>query len=352
MDKIETIVAKVKKDVPDEKIILKAANIIKKGGTVAFPTETVYGIGANCFDEKGIDKIFIAKGRPQDNPLILHVSSIEEVYPLVESVDERAERLMRKFWPGPLTLIFKKSERVSNKVTGGLSTVAIRMPKHEVASELIKHSQVPIAAPSANLSGKPSPTDAEHVVDDLFGRVDMIIDGGSTGIGVESTVLDISREIPMILRPGGVTYEQLLEIFPEVHYDKSIIKDDENIIPKSPGQKYKHYAPKAEMIVFTGKVKDISFAIKEYSKKMKLEGKKVGIMATEETKKEYDEEIVLVVGSRKEKETIARNLFKVLRQFDKLNVDIILAEGVDTHEIGTAIMNRMKKACGGNIRKA
>lgn len=351
MYRIKTIIEKVEKDNLNKEIILKGADILKRGGTVAFPTETVYGLGVNGLDENAIDKVFIAKGRPQDNPLILHVSSIEEVYPLVESIDERAKKLMKKFWPGPLTLIFEKSDIISNKLTGGLSTVAIRMPKHIVASELIKHSNLPIAAPSANLSGKPSPTNAEHVICDLNGKVDMIIDGGSTGIGVESTVLDISEDIPMILRPGGITYEELLEILPDVEYDKSIIKDNENIIPKSPGQKYKHYSPKAEMIVFSGELENVSSEIKRYSKKMKLRGKKVGIMATEETEKEYSEETVLVVGSRNEKESIAKNLFNILRQFDDLNVDIILAEGVDTHHIGTAIMNRMRKACGGNIRK-
>ncbi|MCR2044683.1 L-threonylcarbamoyladenylate synthase [Anaerosalibacter massiliensis] len=351
MVRIETIVEKVEKDNPDIKTIYKAADIIKKGGVVAFPTETVYGLGANSFDDKAIDKIFIAKGRPQDNPLILHVNNVEEVYLLVETVDKKAKKVMESFWPGPLTLIFKKSEKVSKKLTGGLSTVAIRMPKHKIASEIIKYSKVPIAAPSANLSGKPSPTNAEHVIRDLYGRVDMIIDGGDTGIGVESTVLDISQDIPTILRPGGVTYEDLIKIFPKVEYDQSIIKDDEDIVPKSPGQKYKHYAPKAKMIVFSGNIEDIPSAIKKYSKKAEEEGKKLGIMATEETKKEYSGENILVVGSRKEKDTIAKNLFKVLRQFDDLNVDIILAEGVDTTGIGTAIMNRMKKACGGNIIK-
>lgn len=351
MVRIETIVEKVEKDNPDIKTIYKAADIIKKGGVVAFPTETVYGLGANSFDDKAVDKIFIAKGRPQDNPLILHVNNVEEVYMLVETVDKRAKKVMESFWPGPLTLIFKKSEKVSKKLTGGLSTVAIRMPKHKIASEIIKYSKVPIAAPSANLSGKPSPTNAEHVIRDLYGRVDMIIDGGDTGIGVESTVLDISQDMPTILRPGGVTYEDLIKIFPKVEYDQSIIKDDEDIVPKSPGQKYKHYAPKAKMIVFSGNIEDIASAIKKYSKKVEEEGKKLGIMATEETKKEYSGENILVVGSRKEKDTIAKNLFKVLRQFDDLNVDIILAEGVDTTGIGTAIMNRMKKACGGNIIK-
>lgn len=351
MKHIETKVEKVNRDNPEMEKIKEAAEIIKKGGTVAFPTETVYGLGANCFDEEAIDKIFLAKGRPQDNPLILHVSNIEQVYPLVESVSERAKMLMERFWPGPLTLIFNKSEKISKKVTGGLSTVAIRMPNHKVALSLIEESGVPIAAPSANLSGRPSPTEASHVIEDLSGKIDMILDGGGVNIGVESTVLDISVEIPTILRPGRVTIEDLLQVFPKVEYDPSIIKDDAKIIPKSPGQKYKHYAPKAKMIGFIGEIEDVVSTISGYTKQYINEGKKVGIMATEETKDRYQEGTVLVVGSREKKETIARDLFKVLREFDELGVDIILGEGVDTLGIGRAIMNRMKKACGGDIRR-
>lgn len=351
MNHIETKVVKVDRENPEKEAIKEAAEIIKNGGTVAFPTETVYGLGANCFDEEAIDKIFLAKGRPQDNPLILHVSNVEQVYTLVESVSERAKMLMERFWPGPLTLIFNKSEKVSKKVTGGLSTVAIRMPNHKVALSLIEESGVPIAAPSANLSGRPSPTEASHVIEDLFGKIDMIIDGGRVNIGVESTVLDISVEIPTILRPGRVTIEDLLQVFPKVEYDPSIIKDDAKIIPKSPGQKYKHYAPKAKMIGFIGEIEDVVSTISSYTSEYINEGKKVGIMATEETKDRYTEGTVLVVGSREKKETIARDLFKVLREFDELGVDIILGEGVDTLGIGRAIMNRMKKACGGDIRR-
>lgn len=345
---METIIRKVNREMPDEKIILMASEIIKNGGVVAFPTETVYGLGGNSFDNNAIDKIFIAKGRPQDNPLILHVSSIDQVYPLVERVDEKAKLLMERFWPGPLTLIFNKSEKVSDKLTGGLNTVAIRMPKHNVALSLIKHSQVPIAAPSANTSGRPSPTEAKHVVEDMYGKIDMIIDGGSTGIGVESTVLDISSDVPIILRPGGVTIEDLLEIFPKVDYDQGILKG--NVVPKSPGQKYKHYAPKAKMVVYNGEVENITTAIGNHVHQLILEGKVVGIMATEETVGNYQEGNVLVVGSRNKRDTIAQNLFSVLREFDSLNVDVILAEGIDTKGIGSAIMNRMKKACGGDIR--
>ncbi|WP_077369519.1 L-threonylcarbamoyladenylate synthase [Anaerosalibacter sp. Marseille-P3206] len=345
---MKTIIKKVNRENPNEKIIMMASEIIKNGGVVAFPTETVYGLGGNSFDENAIDKIFIAKGRPQDNPLILHVSSIDEVYPLVERVDEKARLLMERFWPGPLTLVFNKSEKVSYKLTGGLDTVAIRMPKHNVALSLIKHSGVPIAAPSANTSGRPSPTEAKHVIEDMSDKIDMIIDGGSTGIGVESTVLDVSMDVPVILRPGGITIEDLLKIFPKVEYDQSILKD--NVVPKSPGQKYKHYAPKAKMVVYNGEVENITTAIKNHAHQLVLEGKVVGIMATEETVANYDEGSVLVVGSRNKRDTIAQNLFSVLREFDSLNVDVILAEGIDTKGIGTAIMNRMKKACGGDIR--
>lgn len=348
---IETKIIKLDELNPKREEIRKGAEIIRKGGTVAFPTETVYGLGANALDEKAIDKIFLAKGRPQDNPLILHVSKIDEVYPLIKDIPYGAIPLMKKFWPGPLTIIFKKSEKVLDKVTGGLDTVAIRMPKHKVASMLIEESGVPIAAPSANISGRPSPTNAQHVIEDLNGKVDMIIDGGSTLVGVESTVLDMSSEVPTILRPGGITYEDLLTIFPEVQYDMSIIKEDENIVPKSPGQKYKHYAPKAKMIVFVGDLNKVALNINNLASKYIFEGKKVGIMATEETLNKYKKGHIIDVGSRENPETIAQNLFKVLRDFDELGVDIILAEGVSTEGIGTAIMNRMKKACGGDIRR-
>lgn len=349
MNRIETIVIKVNKQNPEKALIKKGADIIRSGGLVAFPTETVYGLGANGLDEEAVRKIFIAKGRPQDNPLILHVAEKDQVPPLVEFISKEAEELMEKFWPGPLTLLFKRSKLVPDCITAGLDTVAIRMPNHPVASALIKASGVPIAAPSANTSGKPSPTLANHVIEDLYGKIHMIIDGGKTGIGVESTVLDMSGDKPLILRPGGVTLEQLRDILPQVEEDLSIIKDDENIVPKSPGQKYKHYAPKGEMYLFVGNLDNVVNAIDEYANKYIELGKKVGIMATDETKSKYDKGVILSIGSRKDKESIARNLFSTLREFDEKGVDIILAEGIDSQGIGKAIMNRMKKAAGGNI---
>lgn len=351
MEKIETKIIKLNKINLEEKLILEGAKFIKEGKLVAFPTETVYGLGANGLDEEAVKKIFIAKGRPQDNPLILHVSSIEDVKPLVKSISKEAEILMKRFWPGPLTILFRKSNKVPNIITAGLDTVAIRMPNHPIAIELIKNSGVPIAAPSANTSGKPSPTSADHVIEDLYGKVHMIIDGGNTGVGLESTVLDLTEEIPMILRPGGITLEDLQKIIPQVEEDLSIIKDNKDIVPKSPGQKYRHYAPKADMLVFTGELENIVMKIKSQTEEFISKGKIVGIMATEETKDRYERGVVISVGSRENMETIGHNLFNTIRLFDQKEVDVILAEGVGLSYIGTAIMNRLKKASGGNIIK-
>ncbi|RKD31394.1 L-threonylcarbamoyladenylate synthase [Thermohalobacter berrensis] len=350
MKRINTEVLKIDRNNPDKEKIKMAADVIKNGGTVAFPTETVYGLGANALDEKAVEKIFIAKGRPQDNPLIVHIGDVNQIYPLVESVPEKALKLMERFWPGPLTLLFNKSDKIPSKITGGLETVAIRMPNHKIAVELIKEANLPVAAPSANTSGKPSPTNASHVIEDLMGKIDMIIDGGNTGVGVESTVLDISTDMPTILRPGGITKEDLLEIFPEVKIDPALEKSSKDLKPKSPGQKYRHYSPNAQMIVIQGELQEISQSIKELLKEYEEKGLKVGIMATEQTKNIYESKNVIVVGDRDRPETIAANLFKVLREFDKKGVDLILAEGVEESGIGMAIMNRMRKAAGGNVK--
>lgn len=346
---METLVVKINKDKIEEKSIEEATNIIKNGGLVAFPTETVYGLGANGLDEGAVSKIFKAKGRPQDNPLILHVHSMEQIKDLVIEIPQIAITVMEEFWPGPLTILFKRSNRVPDIITAGLDTVALRMPKNDIALSLIRESNCPIAAPSANISGRPSPTSSSHVIQDLMGKVDMIIDGGMTGIGLESTVLDLSGDMPMILRPGGVTLEELRKIIPNLIEDSSIIKS--NIIPKSPGQKYRHYAPKAEMLVFTGEVDNISSRIIEMTEEYINMGKTVGIMATDETEKLYKKGLVISLGSRENKEIIAHNLFNTIRLFDEAGVDIILGEGVDLPDLGLAIMNRMMKAASGKVIK-
>lgn len=346
---METRIIKIDENNIDFKLIKEGANIIKTGGIVAFPTETVYGLGANGLDEEAVKNIYKAKGRPSDNPLILHISAIEQLDSLVAEIPDLAYDCMDKFWPGPLTIIFRKSGAIPNIITAGLDTVAIRMPDHAIASKLISESKVPIAAPSANLSGKPSPTKGSHVIEDMMGKIEMIIDGGDTGVGLESTVLDLSTEIPTILRPGGITLEDLREVIPNVVQDGSITNKDE--IPKSPGQKYRHYAPNAEMILYTGEVDKIVDEINETTKKLIKVGMKVGIMATEETKDNYKAGQIFVSGSREKSETIAHNLFDILRNFDEANVDIILAEGISFDNIGMAIMNRMVKAASGKVIK-
>ncbi|MCK9443990.1 MAG: L-threonylcarbamoyladenylate synthase [Tissierellaceae bacterium] len=346
---METRIVKIDENHIDKGLMEEAVEIIKNGGLVAFPTETVYGLGANGLNEEAVRKIFQAKGRPQDNPLILHVHSTQQVKELVVEIPEIARICMEKFWPGPITFLLKRSQIVPDIITAGLDTVAIRMPENKIALELIRMANTPIAAPSANISGRPSPTSANHVIDDLMGKVHMIIDGGKTGVGLESTVLDLSGDLPMILRPGGVTKEELSQIIPNIAIDSSIMREGEGIVPKSPGQKYRHYAPKAEMIVYNGEIHSIVEAIRDNTKRYKEIGKSVGIICTDETKGLYTHGYIISMGSRKNKETIARNLFNILRTLDGKEIDIILAEGVELSDLGIAIMNRMMKAASGNV---
>nr|WP_300004627.1 L-threonylcarbamoyladenylate synthase [Tissierella sp.] len=348
---METKIIKIDKESFKEEDLKEAASIIKLGGLVAFPTETVYGLGANGLDEDAVSKIYRAKGRPSDNPLILHIGEADQLEDIAEEIPQEALRCIDKFWPGPLTIIFKRKKVVPDIITAGLDTVAVRMPENPIARALINLSELPIAAPSANLSGRPSPTSGEHVIEDMSGKIDMIIDGGSTGIGLESTILDLSTNIPTILRPGAVTLEDLRAILPNVAEDSANLKAD--VIPKSPGQKYRHYAPKAEMLVFTGEIEDVVLKIKDYIAIERSGGRKLAIMATDETQSQYKGEglVIRTLGTRMDKRTIATSLFNILREFDSLDIDIILAEGVELDDIGLAIMNRMMKASGGKIIK-
>ncbi len=332
----------------DKIIIDKAASIIRTGGTVVFPTETVYGLGANALSSEAVSRIFTAKGRPSDNPLIVHVSSLDMlIYLIGEELSKTAQSLIDKFWPGPLTLIFKKSSRVPIEVTAGLETVAVRMPDNEAALRLIEASGLPIAAPSANLSGKPSPTMSEHVIADMSGRVDAILCGNQSRVGVESTVLDLSGDTPTILRPGGITYEDLTQIIGKVNIDPGLI--DSDAVPKAPGMKYTHYAPKADMVIIKGEIEAVKNKIQQMVDINAQNNLLTGVLASEETKNSYKNCRVISLGRRSNTEEIASRIFAALREFDKTDVDIILAEAIEEKYIGMAVMNRMKKAAGFNI---
>lgn len=332
----------------DYRILDSAAETIRRGGTVIFPTETVYGLGADALSSGAVGKIYAAKGRPSDNPLIAHISCIDMLLYLIgEPLSETARLLIDRFWPGPLTLIFKKSANVPAEVTAGLDTVAVRMPDNPIALKLIEKSGRPIAAPSANLSGKPSPTMPEHVIADMNGRVDVILCGKQSRVGVESTVLDISGGVPTILRPGGVTYEELREILGEVNIDRGIL--DKDTVPKAPGMKYTHYAPEAEMVIVKGEAEAVKKAVQEFADKGAVAGKKVGVLTFDEAEGFYKNCSVISLGSRKDIEAAAMNIFAALREFDRLKVDIIYAEALEEKHIGAAVMNRMKKAAGFNI---
>lgn len=346
---METKVEKIEKTQMNMDIINAAGQILKQGGLVAFPTETVYGLGANALDEEAARKTYAAKGRPSDNPLIVHIASLEDLYPITKKVPEKAVALAEKFWPGPLTMIFEKSELVPHGTTGGLETVAVRMPDSEVALALIRAGGGYVSGPSANKSGRPSPTMARHVLDDLEGRIDMILDGGPVHIGVESTIVDMTVEPPMILRPGAVTKEMLEETVGEVAVDHTILTADAKTPPKAPGMKYRHYAPRAEMTVVEGPLEKVVDKIGELAAARENEGHRVGIIATQETMGRYDHENVKCIGTREDESTVAANLYAILREFDDDGTEYIYSEAFASDGIGSAVMNRLLKAAGHHV---
>ena len=377
MDTKVVVIDREKPEAADIALLNEAAQVLQSGGLVAFPTETVYGLGANGLDDEAARKIYAAKGRPSDNPLILHISAVEELTPLVRAVPETARKLMDAFWPGPLTMIFEKSGIVPDSTTGGLDTVAVRMPSDPIASRLIALAGIPVAAPSANLSGRPSPTTAQHVIEDMSGRIEMILDGGPVGIGVESTIVDVTGPVPMLLRPGAVTMEMLRDVAGEVSVDPAVAGPvAADVKPKAPGMKYRHYAPKAELVLVedggdigeaagtdgvrriekaaekadgghaSGAGRAVIDTINRLTEERLAEGHRVGILCTDETKACYPAGIVRSVGLRTSQETIARSLFAVLREFDSLGVDYIYSESFARDHLGQAIMNRLTKAAG------
>ncbi len=328
-----------------------AAEILKEGGIVAFPTETVYGLGADIFNSDAVKKIFYAKGRPQDNPLIVHIWSLKQLDILVENISENAKKIMDNFWPGPVTIIFKKKKDLDiREVTAGLNTVAVRMPDNPVALKLIQMSGKLIAAPSANLSGKPSPTSGKHVLRDLAGKVDVIIDAGKSKVGVESTVIDCTKNIPVILRPGGITKEQIEKIIGRIDLDAALI--DKSTKPISPGMKYMHYAPDGKMYLVSGNnpVKIIDKIKIEALKKYEL-GNKVAIIVFEENlslleKLPFN---IFSLGSRDNLSIAASKIYGILRNCDNYKIDYIYSEGCLYEGLGLAVMNRLEKAAGGRI---
>jgi L-threonylcarbamoyladenylate synthase len=333
----------------DKAAIEEAGEVIRRKGLVAFPTETVYGLGANALDEEAVKKIFIAKGRPQDNPLIVHVAEFN-IEPLVKNIPEVAVKLMTRFWPGPLTIILEKSALIPDATSAGLSSVGIRMPSNIIARELILAAGVPIAAPSANVSGRPSPTEASRCVEDLSGRIDFILGGGSCQVGLESTIVDCTSEPPCVLRPGGITLDMLKDVEPSIYIDPAVMKKIEgDFKPKAPGMKYRHYAPKAPMKIVQGDLKKTIEKINEIVQNYIDENKKVGILAVDESAKHYSKGMVISLGSRNNLENIGKNLFEALRCFDDANVDIILSEAFEEAGMGTAVMNRLKKSAGYDI---
>ena len=353
----------------DEAALKHGAELLQNGGLVAFPTETVYGLGGNALLPGASKKIYAAKGRPSDNPLIAHIASMKELVPIVKYIPERAKRLADAFWPGPLTMILEKSESVPYETTGGLDTVAVRMPEHPAARRLIEFAGIPIAAPSANTSGRPSPTEAAHVLEDLDGKIDAVIDGGSVLIGVESTIIDLSGAQPTLLRPGAITREMLSEALGEaVCLDPALEKPlDPAVHPKAPGMKYRHYAPKAPMCIFVPRdgvfsaaaLERMEQAVSAEAKRELASGCCVGILCSEETLPYYKEVfadfgerqvLLMSAGSHQSDESFAHNLFRVLREMDDAGVGFIAAEGTDTAKIGYAVMNRMKKAAGQQVR--
>ena len=350
---MQTKIVKLDLEKINREDIIEAAELIREGELVAFPTETVYGLGADALRPEASAKIYTAKGRPSDNPLIVHICKFEELERIAKEVPEQAKKLAEAFWPGPLTIVVWKNEKVPYTTTGGMDTVAVRMPNHPAALALIEQSGCMIAAPSANTSGKPSPTEAIHVAKDMDGRIPMILDGGMVGIGIESTIVDLTEEKPMILRPGYITKEMLERVLgEEVIIDPGILESDTTDPvfvgqkPKAPGMRYKHYAPKADLALVEGDTAKVVAKINELVKIANIAGKRAGVIATDETKVAYQADVVFSIGARADEDAIAQHLYKILRDFDEQQVDVIYSESFATPRIGQAIMNRLLKAAG------
>lgn len=348
---MNTKIVKIDPAHPRMEDIREAGRIIREGGLVAFPTETVYGLGGNALDVTASQRIYAAKGRPSDNPLIVHIADIASLLPLVTEIPEAARKLASACWPGPLTMIFHKSSIVPLETTGGLDSVAVRFPSHPIACALIREGGGYVAAPSANTSGRPSPTMAEHVIEDLKGKIEMIVDGGSVGIGLESTIVDFTENIPTILRPGYINEQMLRDILGEVRMDKGLLAENSRIHPKAPGMKYRHYAPKGSLLIVEGQTDRVAAKIEEMAREKTAAGYTVGIIGTDESVGRYSSGIIKSIGTRSDEESIGRHLYSVLREFDDCGAAYIFSESFDTPKMGQAIMNRLLKAAGHQVIK-
>lgn len=346
---METKIIQMSEEQIDKQKLEETGAIIKAGGLVAFPTETVYGLGGDALNPASSKKIYAAKGRPSDNPLIVHIADMEALPPIVAEIPEQAKRLAEVFWPGPLTMIFRKSDLVPHETTGGLDTVAVRMPVHKVAREFIRAAGGYVAAPSANLSGRPSPTVAKYVAEDMDGRIEMIIDGGDVEIGLESTIVDMTVEEPMILRPGYITKEMLEEVLETVEEDCTLMRADSGQAPKAPGMKYRHYAPKGDLTIVAGEALKVIDYINEQTTQAAAGGKKVGVIGTDATIGQYHAQVCKSAGNREQDSTIAKELYRILREFDDEKVEVIYSESFSTQGLGQAIMNRLLKAAGHKV---
>lgn len=346
---METKIIQMSEEQIDKQKLEEAGAIIKAGGLVAFPTETVYGLGGDALNPASSKKIYAAKGRPSDNPLIVHIADMEALPPIVAEIPEQAKRLAEVFWPGPLTMIFRKSDLVPRETTGGLDTVAVRMPVHKVAREFIRAAGGYVAAPSANLSGRPSPTVAKYVAEDMDGRIEMIIDGGDVEIGLESTIVDMTVEEPMILRPGYITKEMLEEVLETVEEDCTLMRADSGQAPKAPGMKYRHYAPKGDLTIVAGEALKVIDYINEQTTQAAAGGKKVGVIGTDATIGQYHAQVCKSAGNREQDSAIAKELYRILREFDDEKVEVIYSESFSTQGLGQAIMNRLLKAAGHKV---
>ena len=346
---MNTKIVVIEEDHIDMEMIREAGQILKDGGLVAFPTETVYGLGGDALNADSSAKIYAAKGRPSDNPLIVHIADMDALPLIAANIPEAAYKLADAFWPGPLTMIFEKTDRIPKATTGGLNTVAVRMPSNKIAAALIRAAGGYIAAPSANRSGRPSPTVAKYVIEDLDGLVEMIIDGGASDIGLESTIIDLSEGEPMILRPGYVTQEKMMQVIGKVDVDRTILDANSKQAPKAQGMKYRHYAPKGDLTIVEGPQEKVISYINEKLAEGHREGLRTGVIATDETIEQYQADFKRSLGSRNDEEAIAHHLFEVLRQMDDAGIQLIFTESFSETGLGQATMNRLLKAAGHQV---